>query len=209
MNLPALPAPLPEDRPIALLVRHAERPPIPEGSMGTDLCITEEGALAARQLGSRLGARIRSVRTSAVHRCVQTSRVILAGAQVSLEPIEDPLLGVPSAFLTATPEAEETVRRLGFDRFFEHLLTGEQMLPGMPHPAEGARVLREHAVEVADSPGLHLLVTHDAMIATLVARSWRAPFGLDSFPGFLESAAIWKDGARVLVAYRGECRPVA
>ena len=43
MSLSILPSQLPDDRPVALLMRHAERPPIPEGSMGMDLLITEAG----------------------------------------------------------------------------------------------------------------------------------------------------------------------
>jgi broad specificity phosphatase PhoE len=174
--------------------------------MGMDLAITEAGAAAARALGARLGSRIARVHTSAVHRCAQTSRQIVAGAGVDLTPVEDPLLGVPSTFLYSTPEAEQTLRRLGFDGFCEHLMKGDSALPGMPHPAEGAARLREHALGLADRAGLHLMVTHDAMIATVVARSFGRPLTLEEWPVFLEAAAVWRDGDRVMVAFRDECR---
>ena len=198
-----LPAGLPDDRPVALLVRHAERPAIPEGSMGMDLAITERGAAAARSLGARLGSRVLRVHTSAIRRCVQTAQAIIAGAGVALEPVEDGALGVPSTFALASPEALATIQELGFDGLMEHLVRGDKPLPGLPHPAEGARLLREHALSLLDGPpGLHVLVTHDAMIAALVARSTAAFFAHDDWPRFLESTALWRDGHSPVLAYR-------
>jgi broad specificity phosphatase PhoE len=200
---PPLPAGVPDDRAVALLIRHAERPAIPEGSMGMDLALTEGGQAAARELGSRLGASIHRVHCSAIHRCVQTARAIIAGAGLSLQPVVDATLGVPSTFALASPEAERTVRELGFERLMEHLIRGESALPGLPHPAEGARMLREHALSFLDgAPGFHLLVTHDAMIAAMVARSTTDPFGPEAWPGFLESAALWRENGRPMLAYR-------
>ena len=42
---------LPPDRPVAILLRHAARPPIPPGETGDALALTAEGVALARHLG--------------------------------------------------------------------------------------------------------------------------------------------------------------
>ncbi len=209
MSAHLLPALLPDDRPVALLLRHAERPAILDQSMGTLVPLTEQGLRDARALGAHLGARIVHARTSAIHRCVQTVTAILEGAGSALAPVEDPAIGVPSTFIRAGREAEQTIRGLGFARFMMHLVEGDEALPGLAHPAEGARLMREHALaSLSASPGLHLFVTHDAMIGALVARSWREGLDDGSWPGFLEGAALWRDGGRTMLSYRRRCKAV-
>ena len=209
MTARLLPRTLPDDRPVALLLRHSERPPIPEGSMGMSLELTERGVRAAREFGQALKGRVVFARTSAVRRCVQTASALLEGSGTPLAPVEDPALGVPSTFIKAGPETEKTLRALGFERFMEHLVSGDAELPGLVHPAEGARLLREHALSsLTPAAGLHLFVTHDAMIAALVARSWREPLDGGGWPAFLEGAALWREGAAVMLSYRDRCRAV-
>ncbi|HEY3446408.1 MAG TPA: histidine phosphatase family protein [Myxococcales bacterium] len=204
-----LPALLPDDRPVALFLRHAERPAIPDNSMGMTLPLTEQGLRDAHELGTHLGARVVQARTSAIHRCVQTAAAILRGAGSALAPVEDPAIGVPSTFIHAGRQAEKTIRELGFDRFLAHLVSGDEELPGLAHPTEGARLMREHALSVLSAQaGLHLFVTHDAMIGALVARSWREGLDEGGWPGFLEGAALWRDGGRVMLSYRQRCRAI-
>lgn len=204
-----LPALLPDDRPVALFLRHAERPEIPDKSMGTEITLTPKGLRDAHALGHALGARIVEVRTSAIRRCVQTAKAILEGAKIATEPISDPAIGVPSTFVDGGVEAEKTIRELGFERFLEHLIGGDARLPGLAHPAEGARRMREHALEaLTDRRGLHLFVTHDAMIGALVARSWREGLDEGGWPAFLEGAALWREGGKAVLSYRGRCKEV-
>jgi len=148
-------------------------------------------------------------RTSSIRRCLQTATAILEGAGCALTPLEDPAIGMPSTFIRAGKDAQRTIGELGFGRFMEHLITGQTELPGLLHPAEGARLLREHALAVlSPQPGLHLLVTHDAMIAALVARSWREPLDPGGWPAFLEGAALWREGRQTVLSYRQRCRVV-
>lgn len=204
-----LPRTLPDDRPVALLIRHAERPPIPKGTMGLEIELTPGGLTAAKEHGARLGARIVRAHTSAVRRCVQTAHALLEGAQVALAPVPDPALGLPSTFVIEGPDAERTIRSLGFEKFMLHLLIGDEELPGLPHPAEGARRLRDHALSLlTEAPGLHLLVTHDAMIGALVARCWKDPLDATWWPEYLEAAALWRDGERILLSYRDRCHAI-
>jgi len=206
---PLLPRHLLDDRPVALLIRHAERPPIPIGSDGMSLSLTERGVRDARDLGRALGSRIVQVHTSAVLRCVETASFILEGAGLSLVPIEDPIIGVPGAFIRPTPDARRTMRELGVEGLIRHMVVGEGALPGLIDPKEGARVLREHVLDsLTRRVGLHLFVTHDAMIAALVARSWPGCIG-EPLPDFLEAAALWRDGDRVVLSYRQHWSDVA
>ena len=74
---PPLPRALPDDRPVALRLRHTERPPVPNGNMGPEL--TPADVIAAKELGPRLGCWIIRAHTSAVcRRCV-----VMIGALVA------------------------------------------------------------------------------------------------------------------------------
>ncbi|MGC4118228.1 MAG: histidine phosphatase family protein [Myxococcales bacterium] len=204
-----LPAQLPDDRPVALFLRHAERPAISDQSMGMHVPLTENGLADARALGTHLGARIVEARTSAIHRCVQTAAAILEGAGSAVVVVEDPAIGVPSTFITSGRESEKTIRELGFERFMQHLIDGDAVLPGLVHPGEGARLMREHAISALTAKaGLHLFVSHDAMIGALVARSWKEGLDDGGWPNFLEGAALWKDGAHTVLSYRQRCRAI-
>ena len=65
-----------------LLLRHAERPPIPPGTFGNDLEITPAGRREAEALGRALaqGEPVAGVYSSPVLRCVQTAEAMAAGA---------------------------------------------------------------------------------------------------------------------------------
>lgn len=205
---PELPRALPQDRPVALLLRHAERPPIPEGSMGMELELTPAGVAAATALGKAIGPRVRRVHTSHVRRCVQTAQALCQGGGLAHPVVQDPKLGVPSTFALQDPVAGATIRGLGFEGFMDHLLYGDQVLPGLPHPEEGARLMREHLVaDLSGPPGLHVFVTHDVMIAASVVRAWKVRFSAEDWPVFLESAAVWREGDRTVFAYRERSGP--
>jgi hypothetical protein len=73
---------LPGDRPVALVLRHAERPPIVHGHVGAELALTVDGRAASRRLGVELGNRLRSSRTSPMRRCRETAQLICEGAGI-------------------------------------------------------------------------------------------------------------------------------
>lgn len=135
-DLPPLPTATPNDRPVALLLRHAERPPIPLHEHGADLSLTEHGRLTGGPKATR-----------------------------------------PSSSTSPTPS------------------------PGLA-PHEAAYRLAQHIARalVGSPAGVHVFVTHDAILYPTVARL--LPDAGPRWPDFLESAALYGPATGPTFAYR-------
>lgn len=198
-----LPSMIPVGRAVAVLLRHAERPEIPAGSPGTEIGLTEAGEAAARQLGIALGERRRSITTSPVGRCRTTAELLCEGAQQPLELAEDPLLGAPGAFVADQDIAWQSWQRLGNEGVIAHLMASSEPLPGMHPPGLAARKLLELlSTALGHEPGVHLFVTHDAVLAPFVARLRGRPLERAQWPGFLDALMLWREDREVFAQYR-------
>lgn len=205
-ELPPLPAGTPTDRPVALLLRHAERPAITPGEHGTDLALTAHGRRTAELLGATLGPRILSLSTSPVRRCRQTAEAIRSGANLNLDITPDHLLGDPGVFVSDPDLAWTHWQTLGHEAVVKHLAHADQPLPGLASPDKAAHQLAQHmARSLAGSPpGLHVFVTHDAILYPTIARLLPAPD--PQWPKFLESAALDRPITGLAFAYRRDRR---
>lgn len=195
---------LPADRAVALLIRHAERPSIPAGELGNELGLTVAGRATAMQLGAKLGSRLRSVATSPVRRCCETAEQLVKGAAVSVDIQDDPLLGAPGVFVADAEIAWPNWERLGVRGVIEHVATSDELLQGMHDPADAAQRLARaflDRIDHGESHGVHVLVTHDSVLAPFVSRM----LGLRSvlWPAWLQGAAVWRDSSRMHLEYEG------
>jgi len=194
---------LPPERPVAMLLRHAARPPIPPGETGNELALTREGVTEAKQLGGLLGRRLVSLHTSPVLRCRQTAEALREGARVPLDILSNRMLGAPGAFVVDEVLGGQTLQRLGLESFLEHLISGKGGLPGVAEPSAAASSLVRHMLEhVGDVQGLHVFVTHDSLVAPTVARMLQCPVPPEDWPEYLEAAFFWREGPDVRGAYR-------
>jgi len=194
---------VPSDAPVAVLLRHSVRPPLPELDNGHSVPITEDGARLARSLGSLMGARLRSLHTSPVLRCVQTARALGEGAGGDLPVMEDRLLGDPGCYVLDGRMAWLNWRDRGHEAVMAELVGGTGPLPGMAAPDEAARFLVHHMLAAtAGRPGLHMFVTHDSLVTATAARLLREPLGRGAWPWYLEGAFFWRYGGGIQVAYR-------
>ena len=202
-DLPKLPPGTPSDRPVALLMRHAERPPIAAAEHGTNLALTDHGRRTAEALGAALGSRIQRISTSPIRRCRETAEALRRGTNVDIEIIDDRLLGDPGIFVTDPELAWTHWQTLGHDAVLEHLAWSDQPLPGLAPPAHAARQLACHLARTHDAahPGLHIFLTHDAILYPTLARMLPSSHDRPGLPAFLEAAAIWND-ANPVFAYR-------
>lgn len=197
---------LPSDRPVGLLVRHAERPPLAYGELGLSYSLTEQGRDAARRLGVEIGGRLRSCRTSATLRCRETAELICSGTDVPVVP--DQMLGEPSVLIVEPEIAVQNWKRLDNDGVIRHLATSDEALPGMRAAPEAVALLTEHLVRSLAAPtggpaaaGIHVFVTHDVVLATFVSRTLR--LGEAIWPGYLQAAGLWCEGPHLLLAWEG------
>jgi broad specificity phosphatase PhoE len=190
-----------------MLVRHAARPPLPAGDAGYALPITETGARQAIDLGRLLGARLRTLHTSPLLRCVQTAEALCEGAARAIAIHPSRLLGDPGVYVLDDRVAADQWSARGHEGVMAHLVREDHALPGMAVPDHAARILVEHMLAIgAEDPGLHAFVTHDSLVTATAARLLREPFGPEAWPRYLEAAFFWQQEGTVWAAYREICR---
>jgi len=184
---------LPAQQSVAVLIRHADRDSLPKNDVGYALPITDIGMQRAHGFGGKLGNRLATLHTSPLARCIQTSEAIKAGALVDV-PVElDTMLGDPGVYVVDGQAAWPTWQKMGSQGVVEHLVTSDIPLPGMADSNAAANHLIRHMKSIATGiPGVHVFVTHDAIIATTVAKVLNTS-SKHLWPCFLEGAIFWFD----------------
>lgn len=193
---------IPRDRPVALLLRHAERPPLGPHDVGLQTALTEAGTLAAEALGRALAPVLKEIHTSPILRARATAEAMARGAGRPLGIVADRLLGDPGVFVADADRAWANWEAHGADHMLD-LLADPGPMPGLRDPAVAARRLVAHLVDHDDpGPGVHAFVTHDALLIPLLAMTWQRPLPLP-WPDFLAPVAVWRDGAGTRLHYAG------
>ncbi len=201
--------PIPTGVPLALLLRHAERPPLPTHAPGNDVALTLAGHEAARRLGQALGDRLLGVSTSPVLRCQETAEALRAGAGASCEVVQDQLLGDPGVFVVDPKQAWSSWVGLGPGTIARALMTGEAVPPGFAEPGQAARRLAAHlSKSLSGTPGVHVFVTHDTVLGPFVAQGLGRVLETATWPSFLHGALLWKEGTDLVLAYREWTRAI-
>ena len=196
-------AEVPEDAPIAVLLRHSVRGPLPRRDAGNAVPLTRDGARLARCLGRALGDRLRALHTSPLPRCVQTAEALRFGAEVDIPIVSDRLLGDPGVYVVDARRAWSNWETLGHEAVVQSLVSGSPALPGMADPDRAARRLVRHMLATAGHrPGLHLFITHDFVITVTVARLLAVPLGQEDWPWYLEGAFFRQGDGCISTAYR-------
>lgn len=201
---------IPVDQPVALLLRHSVRGELPPGEVGNEVPITDAGKDIALKLGQKLGARLRSLHSSPLRRCIQTAEALRFGAGVDVRIAKSRLLGDPGVYVLDGSLAWRNWETLGHEEVVRHLVAGKDALPGMAQPDEAARFLVQSMLSLADGElGIHVFVTHDVLVTTTVARLQEVQHEPADWPLFLEGALFWRSKFGVHVVYRDSARLVA
>lgn len=194
---------IPQDKPVAVLLRHSIRDRLPPGEAGNAVPITEDGKRLALNLGQMLKARLRTLHSSPVVRCMQTADMLKAGASSNVDIVPDQMLGDPGVFVVDGQLAWSNWQNLGHEGVVRHLISSNERLPGMARPDEAARLLVQHILaKTHGEPGLHIFVSHDILVMATV--SWMLDKRLDmtDWPAFLEGAFFWTSSDGVHLMYR-------
>ena len=198
-------AEIPRNTAAAIFLRHAEREEIPPGEFGEDVCLTASGVAESERLGSLLSA-LDSVRvaSSPVPRCVETSRAILRGAGCAGEVTLDQRLGDPGPFVVEPEVAGRLFLRTGILELTRRQLSGEDPPAGMRKTFEGVTLLLDAATSAMRAgAGLNLLVTHDAILAVLVAHLYGVQVDEIIWPDYLDGLVLWRDRELLRFSWRG------
>ena len=198
---------LPAQADAALILRHAERDVIPPGTFGQDVPLTARGIADAERLGATLAASGRRLCATAspVPRCADTARAILRGAGRPEEEVAlDWRLGEPGPFVVDEQLAGALFLEIGILEIARRQLSDAEPPSGMRETSEGVELILELAASPLRSDGrLRLYVTHDGILAVLVAFLYRLPIDAIPWPGYLDGLLLWREGERLRFVWRG------
>ncbi|MDD3804346.1 MAG: phosphoglycerate mutase family protein [bacterium] len=150
---------------ISLLLRHADRDDIPQGSFGKEILLNEKGKQNAQSFGEQLAERkINRIFTSPVGRCVQTAEYVTKGYGRSIEIIETTALGAPGLHIKDDKIAGEFYLQHGFDEMYKRFMAGKE-IPGIPNIKELNIRVTKFINENSTQNGTTIFITHDMLIA--------------------------------------------
>ena len=169
---------IPAQADVAVISRHAEREDIPPGTFGVDVPLTACGVSSAERFGAILSATRPQIRATAspVPRCESTAKAILRGGGWPEEVALDWRLGGPGPFVVDEEISGALFLLIGILEIVRHQLTRTEPPAGMRATSEGVDLLLGLAANDLRSRGhLNIYVTHDAILAVLVAHLYRLP----------------------------------
>lgn len=199
-------AAIPAEADATLIIRHAEREEIPSGEFGVDVPLTARGAAEAELLGKMLrSARDRfAVVSSPVPRCVQTAEAVLRGGGCPTPVTPDRRLGDPGPFVVDTDVAGQLFLEFSIPELVRRQLHDPEPPPGMRPTADGVGIILSLAASsLANLGRLSVYVTHDAILAVVVASLFRLPLEEVGWPDYLEGLLLWRSDRRLHLSWRG------
>ena len=190
----------------ALIIRHAEREGIPTGEFGVDIPLTARGVAEAERLGEALicaGKEFRVV-SSPVPRCVQTGKAILRGAGCPGGVALDRRLGDPGPFVVDTDAGGPLFLEVPVPEIVRRQLQQAEPLPGMRPTPDGVEILLSLTADELENNGrLSVYVTHDAILAVLLASLFRLPLEETGWPDYLDGLLLWRSDGRLRLSWLG------
>ncbi|EPF71925.1 hypothetical protein F945_02271 [Acinetobacter rudis CIP 110305] len=197
--------------PVTLFTRHSLREMVSgQGLAGYDLQLTEQGRDLAQSWGAHLvecsQRELQYCISSPIQRCRDTASLMIQGAQIAgqaqsmaIDIVSQGLLVEPGSFVVDIQQAAPYFRREGALGFINSFIN--HRLPGMKHPIDGVLdvlelIFNTHPEQQA---GLSLAVSHDTIIAALVAViSRQQQIAPEDWPEMMEGLFVWFEGDRFL-----------
>ena len=195
---------------VALVLRHAEREEIPLGTFGEEAPLTSAGITSAEKLGAMLSEKRpeASILASTVPRCVETGEAILRGGRWGGEVAPDWRLGAPGPFVVEPEISGPIFLEIGILEIVRRQLSDDGPLPGMRTTAEGIGLLLAlTSNDLGERGRLSVCVTHDSILAVLVAHLFRLTVDEIGWPDYLDGLLMWRSDERLHFTWRGleEC----
>ena len=186
---------------VAILVRHAERPPLTanDPTFGRDLPLTERGAVDATRYGRELSHFACKdqlmMAAGGNRRCMETAFHILEGMGMDMEDgccavLADPYLGGRTFYFGDVAARMELANAGNYlESLNAYFSSGRQKGFNDLHPSTSH--LAGHLLFHYDAP-LFIGVTHDLNVACFLAGNGTvASFTEESWPGFLDAAVLF------------------
>jgi len=156
---------LPNNKRVAVFIRHSDRDKIPDGEFGNEVPINEKGIANAMVFGECLkGYRVNKAYVSPVLRCVQTAEKIRDGYGSHFEIINTKALGDPGLHIENTKSAGDFYIKHGFHEMYKRFIAGDNA-PGLYSAKEFSDRMTRFIESNTDNDGITLYVTHDGLVA--------------------------------------------
>ena len=197
---------IPAQADAALMLRHAEREDIPPGTFGVNVPLTPRGVASAERLGAMLSDQRQQLEVTAspVPRCVSTAQALLRGGGWPEEVALDWRLGAPGPFVVDEAVSGALFLEIGLLETVKRQLTQVEPPAGMRATAEGIELLLGLAAsDLGRRRHLNIYVTHDAILAVLVAYLYGLTVDEVGWPGYLDGLLLWRCGQRLRFSWRG------
>lgn len=150
---------------LGMLLRHADRDKIPDGSFGNEVLLNKKGIERSIQFGEKLrDFSLAKIFTSPVQRCVQTSECIVKGLGTDIEIITTNALGDPGLHIEDAAIAGEYFLKYGFHDILDNYIAGK-VIPGMPNHDVFKERINRFINDNLSGEGLTLFITHDSLVA--------------------------------------------
>lgn len=171
-----------------IIIRHAERPAITDGTVGDELSLTEKGKADTLVYAENFNSEVISIRTSPIARCVQTAQIMANHWGYPPDEIQTcNKLGDPGFFISDSELAWQNWLEKGAEAVNQYLLGGNEKWPGFVDFDMAIIEMQSwiRSTLLSSRSGSHVWVTHDTILATLASRLSPNPLSLEEWPGFL------------------------
>jgi probable phosphoglycerate mutase len=180
---------------LIVIIRHSNREHIPNGVHDIITPINDIGKINAQKVGKLLQKfDLKSIYTSPVDRCIQTSKNILIGYNKTFEIKETEMLGEPGTYVFDREIAKNHFIKLSTKTVVEKQIKGEH-LEGIREIKEGSNILKQFVIDKLISLNkneLIVFVTHDAILAPFIYSLTGEKFGKNNWVDFLDGIVITK-----------------
>lgn len=182
-----------------ILLRHAERPSIPDNQVGNEAMLTEKGKQDSLLFASQIDGTVVRIKSSPIGRCIQTAELIATETGYPANEIETScLLGDPGFIIEDGELAWKHWQEKGHSAVNQHLLSGKEHWDGFSDLNKAVNMMTEviQSQLAQSDPGVHIWVTHDTILATYASRILPRPLSMDQWPDFLGflTATLLDDG---------------
>jgi len=153
-----------ENGSLAVLIRHADRDKIPEGSFGNEIPINAQGAENAVSFGVKLrDFKINKIFTSPVKRCIQTAVQIVNGYGKYTQIVESKALGEPGLHVCDEKLAGQFCLEYGVRQTYQKIIT-QEIVPGFINCEDLKHTMMSFLSQNTVPNGITLFISHDLLI---------------------------------------------
>lgn len=193
---------LPNNKPIAVLMRHAEREEIPVGELGNDVVLTAAGKAACVKLAKKFPQVIKNLYTSPVKRCLQTAELFLPFSQAA-SVIHSHLLGDPGIFICDPEQASQSFMQYKPFEIVRQLLNDQiNPLGFCDSTKQTVYKLIDFLLAASVQKGTSLFITHDSILSVVLGIFFAEISLEELWPNYLEMLIVWRERNSLCLAYR-------